>query len=801
PYTFAFRTADPTVVRLEFVRAAYREGTDNVTPASPITVTFSMPMDRASTEAAFRLVEVAGRTQSAPLPGVFAWSEDGTAMSFKPMQALKLGTRYRASVAATARPANGRGALRAPFSQEFTTVFPPQIIHTQPANGDTRVAPGGGVSFQFASPINPASLVSGTITILPRPTAVYTAYVEWDNTLYLNMEKLPDTAYTITLSGKIADPYGNLLGRDYVLRFTTRQHDPFVQLYSTGPVGTYNAYTPTVAAVSYRNVPQISFGLWALRDEEFIALAGQDFWDKWRTYTPKPADLVRAWQVTTTAPRNQIGIATTRLEDRDGRPLAPGLYYLAVDSETAQIVDRSEAPGAQRQLVARATANVMLKAWAGGALAWVTDLKSGRPLAGAEVRFSDGLGTDIRATTNQDGIAEATFDPPRQPWQTLLALARTADGSFGVASSAWTSGIGPWDFRVSSEGSTEPYNGIVYTDRPIYRPGQTVYWKAIIRRDRDALYELPAPGQVVTVTISDGEGKTLWRRPMALDGMGATNGTFELDLDAPLGYYQISVWIPDPQPTKEREGTYVSAGFAVAEYRKPEYEVAAQTDRPEYVQGEQIRVTVQANYFFGQPVKGAKVRWALLSSDFAFRLPETGERPGEPYSFTDWDWYSATREPGFGPALGQGEGTTDTEGRYTFVVPADITKFSQSQRFTFDITILDVNGQSVSTQTTAVVHKGAFYIGLRPQSYVSVAGKPVAVDVLTVDPQGKPEPAAQVELIANRVRWYSVREQAEDGNYYWTSRAEKTPVFTQTVTTGHDGAAVFAFTPDEPGEY
>ena len=57
-------------------------------------------------------------------------------------------------------------------------------------------------------------------------------------------------------------------------------------------------------------------------------------------------------------------------------------------------------------------------------------------------------------------------------------------------------------------------------------------------------------------------------------------------------------------------------------------------------------------------------------------------------------------------------------------VPADISKFSQSQRFTIDFTITDANNQAVSTQAQAVVHKGEFYIGLRPQSYVDTAGQP-----------------------------------------------------------------------------
>jgi len=174
--------------------------------------------------------------------------------------------------------------------------------------------------------------------------------------------------------------------------------------------------------------------------------------------------------------------------------------------------------------------------------------------------------------------------------------------------------------RRAFRGATDPYSGYVYTDRPIYRPGQTVYWKALIRRDEDALYSLPAPGQSVTVTIRDGEGKELSSQRLTLDGMGTTNGKLALDQDASLGYYNIQVIVPDATPTKEREGTSFGVSFQVAEYRKPEYEVSAQTDRPEYVQGEQIRTTVQANYFFGQPVKGAKVRWVLLTSDYSFNL-------------------------------------------------------------------------------------------------------------------------------------------------------------------------------------
>lgn len=814
PYTYTFRTADPVVTQWEFSRATLREGSDNARIETPITVTFSMPMDRASTEAAFKLTEAETRTLSAPLPGSFTWSPDGTALGFKPERTLKLGTRYYASVARSAKPAHGQGALRTASGQEFTTAFPPRITRTTPANGDERAAPGGSVRFTFASPLNPASLVSGTVTVLPRPTQVYTNYNAWDTSLSISFPQEPETAYTVTLSGKVADPYGNLLGQDYVLRFKTRAYDPYVQLYSNAYIGTYNAYTATTAAVTYRNVPQINFGLWGVSDTEFIPLAARSYWEKWRNYQPAGNRLLHVWSVSPTVARNKVGVAVTELTTEDGEALPPGIYYLTVNDGSKQTQPTNgAAPGAQRQLVVRTTLNVTLKTWSRGALAWVTDLKSGQPVKDVAVTFTDGDKIEQQGKTDADGVAQVSFAQPRQPWETLLAIARTGD-HFGVASSAWTEGISPWNFGVGASGTIEPYNAYVYTDRPIYRPGQTIYWKALFRRDNDAafaaaaqggadasLYSLPPTGQPVTVTINDGTGKTLLTQGLLLDGMGTVTGKLTLDRDAALGYYYLSINIPDPTPIKERDGGNFGVNFQVAEYRKPEYEVSAQTDRPEYVQGSQINTTVQANYFFGQPVKGATVRWVLLSSDYSFSLPDAEELKGGPYSFTDWDWYANQTSSRFGGALSQGEGVTDADGRYTFSVPADIVRFSQSQRFTFDITILDTNGQAVSTQAAAVVHKGEFYIGLRPQSYVSTAGQPAAIDVLAVDPQGQRVGEVDVRLIANRVKWYSVKEQAEDGGFYWVSKAEKTPVYTETITTGGDGTAVFRFTPAEPGEY
>ena len=101
PYTFGFRTTEPTVLRWT------PETPTNVRIEKPISVTFSMPMDKPSTEAAFTLTEVKGEA----VAGTFTWNADATELGFKPTQVLKFGTGYAAAVAPTALAASGVGAV------------------------------------------------------------------------------------------------------------------------------------------------------------------------------------------------------------------------------------------------------------------------------------------------------------------------------------------------------------------------------------------------------------------------------------------------------------------------------------------------------------------------------------------------------------------------------------------------------------------------------------------------------------------------------------------------------------------
>ena len=393
------------------------------------------------------------------------------------------------------------------------------------------------------------------------------------------------------------------------------------------------------------------------------------------------------------------------------------------------------------------------------------------------------------------------------------------DDNFAVASNTWSAGIENYDFSYLYQGGgftySRPYGGLIYTERRLYRPGQTVYFKGIARLDDDARYQIPAD-RSVTVNIYDSQYRQIYSEVLPLNDFGSFNGSFGLDEEASLGGYQIEANLTDP--VWQTVGVGYNS-FSVAEYRKPEFLVEAATDKSEYRAGETIKLELESSFFSGGPVSNALVRWTLLSDNYYFQYtplsvpPLQGEGVRGRYDFTNEDNIrSSDFNPnygyGFGQQIASGAGQTDANGRFSLEIPADLTGRLTSQTFTFDLAVTGLNNQEVATQVRAIVHKGDFYVGLRPVSYVGRIGEPNQVEVLAVDWQSRPVAGQAVEVVVARQDWYSVQQVdpeasrlSADEQYYWTNLVENVAVFTTTVTTAADGLAIASFTPADGGSY
>jgi len=784
-FSWTFTVQSPYVVWTE-----PGEAQDQIALTQPITITFSQPMNRASVRNAFSLKTAGGSDVS----GRFEWSQDDTTATFLPEEPLELGTQYDGRISRSARAAVGNAALREEYRWSFRTVPYPRIVDTYPVDGETAAPPETSFEIGFSAPMDLSTLMPN-ITILPEPTKVYTYWQQSDNRFVLSWDIEPSTSYNIRLGGAMADPYGNTIGTDQVIRFTTRALDPATYLVVPGDVGTYNGYTNTQVYAAHLNTSRIDLELYELEWDDFMHLTGPDRWKSWDEFEPQTdATLLREWSLPAEAPLNETRYTRIDLA-QDGGALPPGLYFLQA---SAPEVRQQEWYQPSRHLLVVSRAHLTLKLAQREALVWATDLASGEPLDGLKLTLfaptlegRQGTLTLARGTTDSDGVLEAEFEPLEDTWAPYTVLAgEPGDDDFAVTVSEWYQGIGPWDFDLPSAFNPNPFRLYVYTDRPIYRPGQPVYFRGVVRAEDDARYTLPQELNTVAVTVFDDQGQKIYSDELPLSEFGTFDGEFSLGEEATLGYYYIEARIDE-----QADGV----GFQVAEYRRPEFEVTVTADQEEVLAGERVNVAVEASYFFGGPVTNADVTWNLLAQDYSFR-PDV---PGW-WDWSDtsrWDWWQPQEVPGWGKVIADGEGTTDDQGRFVFSVSADVADSIFSQQFTIEATVTDISDQSVSNRTSVIAHKGLFYIGLRPTRYVGQVGEEQTVEIRTVDWDGQPVGRVELEVTFNQREWLNVQEEDEVGNLYWTWVPSDTVAYSQTVTTNRDGAAIAAFVPESGGTY
>lgn len=275
--------------------------------------------------------------------------------------------------------------------------------------------------------------------------------------------------------------------------------------------------------------------------------------------------------------------------------------------------------------------------------------------------------------------------------------------------------VNSWALRQREESLAIGY---IYTDRPIYRPGHTVGFRAILRGENDNGWTMPAVEEVA-YELGDPEGQIIDRRTLRLSKFGTVSGEWKIPADAPLGYYTIHL----------RSGESRQVGsFQVEEYRKPEYEVKVRASAPRVLQPQPLEFTVEARYFFGEPVANGRVRytvrrtrhWSWLSEEFDPEDFEEGE--GGP------DFY--------GEQIANGEARLNAQGAASIRVPTRTAEFDEDYRI--EARVMDEGKREIAGRGSAFASVGNFVLEANPAKYIYAPGETVKVEVKAFDYDGKP---------------------------------------------------------------
>ena len=472
--------------------------------------------------------------------------------------------------------------------------------------------------------------------------------------------------------------------------------------------------------------------------------------------------------------------------------------------------------------VQRTELAIVMKPLEGRRALWVvTDAATGKPVPGVDLDLLGYVRDYVRppgawrlktirkrATTDENGVAEISRDGADRDYYQWLVTATKGDrfGVFGFANRTFG------EQQIGGPLGVVQMKAYAVSDRPVYRPGDTVNLKGWYRR---AGYALPAdavePRRRLKVVVNDPRGEEVVSKEVEANDAGAFDLSLELGDEATLGSYTLRVG----EAVRFDQTQRSPLNFRVEEYRKPEFEVTVDAPDEPIVLGEAFTATVRAEYLFGGPVAGGVV---------SYKVTRTVE-DGRWHPFDPWDWLYGPAywsfAPGFddsqsyynrggyvrefgggfgGPwggsdpeeVVAEGEATLGEDG--TFAIPLDTVlakalKADADHKYQITAEVTDASRRTQTGGGSVLAAAVPFRVhGWSGYGY-AVAGEPIEVNFTARTASGDP-----VRVVGE---WTAVRLTGGLGG-----KTVKTPVVDlPEPAIDSDGVVSARFLFPEPGQY
>ncbi|MEO8294831.1 MAG: MG2 domain-containing protein [Gemmatimonadota bacterium] len=625
--------------------------------------------------------------------------------------------------------------------------------------------PTGPIELKFTTPVRGAEVMRH---IRLQPAVPFTIsdttdeHADW----VLDATLAPRTGYALVVDSSLRDVFDQPLSGNPVSAFFTSGYPATVD-YSYGRMMVERVGYHTLA-VRHINVDTLTAIIAPVPDSlaaEFLARSEWGWDDLW----PRISKGATTRQFPVRNERDHARIFGIPLPIYNAqRPGSPTLIAVRVSSPQQPVSEGAARSYGPLALIQVTDLGVHARIGVQDGAVWVTGASDGRARARATVQLRDRQGKLLAAAvTDSSGLAHlpryrASPAPARDEngggnLEAYVTVSQGNDRAM-VGINQYDPDLSPWQFNVWSawEADRVPMAGAVFTERGIYRPGEPVYVKAIMRRG--PLGELRAPARTDSLrwTFHDREGGTLMQKTVAPSSFGTSDQVFRLPQDVPLGDYDVNVefkWL-------NQWLDLASTQYRIAEYRPPEFLVNVSADSGARYAGDKLSASVESRYLFGAPMARAAIGWTARMQPMG---GWGGSIPGiEDYYVGESDpwWESGSRQPGV-TVLASGTDTLDASGRFKIEVPLTANMNGRAGLATIEAVVTDVNRQAVGAATSVVVHPADFYIAARPEGkeYFWSAGSPQRIAVLAVKPSGARVSGVRVRGTIVRREWHQVHRE------------------------------------------
>ncbi|MCL2825034.1 MAG: MG2 domain-containing protein, partial [Polyangiaceae bacterium] len=544
---------------------------------------------------------------------------------------------------------------------------------------------------------------------------------------------LPAKTYRFKIKGSLRDIYGQPMGKDEVVMVRFADLPSRVQIGVSLPYSSVDRIFMERGSirdipVTYTNAGDMELLTVRLAEDELGLLTDLDDIDFDRISTMSG---VMPVHVEHPPDPNRTATHLIRPSDvlggRDKRgPLLIAARY------TSHGTYRNGEVDTDRRIVQVTDLGISTKISSYGSLVWITRLSDGKPVEGAEVRIRAAGGsasTDQVYRTDSNGIAivdDAVLRVPAHGTVGPMIIAKHGqDWGYKAASDVQVS---YYDDIPRVFGADVSPIGMVFTDRGIYGPGDTVKIKAILRdaRSQDAV---TLANKSTRVTVTGRRHKTLAIRDVKLSQFGTLALDFKVPENAALGKFNISVSVGGIDQSD------ASASFEVAEYRPSEFKVTTEFDRHLYIRGDTAKCTTHGRLLVGSPMGGARASMTVRRELVHFRVPNT-------VGFFTEDYYSNSQRAWSGNAvldhLPLGKNKLDSGGDASLNTRLMLPGMVSTESIRCAAEVSDFSRQTVASSGMAIVHPAEFYLGIRQRSAAfPLAGETIEPGIVAVDYEGR----------------------------------------------------------------
>lgn len=497
-----------------------------------------------------------------------------------------------------------------------------------------------------------------------------------------------------------------------------------------------------------------------------------------------------------------IGLANQKVDNRsESKVLLPidgtGIWYLKVR------INSGEADA----FLLRSKTGVLAKEGDNEFIFWGQDFLNKRSIDSGNLKI-------LNLLNSVNTIDEVNFDDEGIAKSRISISADIAlldiDGDYSII---------PINLKYLNNGGYEYYKNFtpkrnltkyfIFTDRPLYKPGDTVYFKAILRNDDDARYTIPR-GQA-NVKVAKGyyyndQDPLIFDKNFNISQDGTINGEFTLP-DSQVGMHNISIQLPGQDDRVsylwDREWSTNSISFDVQYYRKPELSIEIETPQREYIAGDIASFTVKGNYFSGQPMINQEIKYKIYSSNF-YQYEYLSDAQNQFYENEISDKYRYSDYYG-SDVVAEGTANLDSNGTTTISIDTSSKnikfKDGNNQVFSIEATVEDGSIDPSFDRKNILVYAGEYSFFRNGYSNNFIVNKEINLPIKVVAQKiSANKDVNNLEVDVQVTREYWIKNDDPKSKYdTYIKQTENLP--SQKLRSDQNGDLVIKYLPKETGSY